>query len=279
MLWEHYAPKLRRPRLVVPRADSTLAPTRFQAARSALWSNRTLVVAIAGLAIVIWLNWGRGTTDVVPKSDYASMVEKWEKQNADIADFQVRLATAEKTIGGDQQTIQDLKQQVATTQSQLQDTKNQLAAARQAAHQPPPPPPPEDQIPIKWQSLFQISYNGDRQLVWIRLVGQATAFASIKDAYLISENTGHRAQLKAWMPPDQKRYDVSHVDIPAGSSVDLIFDLSQPLSVGEFLSQWGTFEFHVIYPDKEYTESFDQFAVEGILKSMGLFGPHVTPKD
>ena len=56
-----------------------------------------------------------------------------------------------------------LKQQLAASQSQLQDTKSQLEAARRTLHQPAPPPPPEDQIPITWQPDFQLNWNGSKK--------------------------------------------------------------------------------------------------------------------
>ena len=166
-------------------------------------------------------------------------------------------------------------------QSQLQDAKRQLETARRAANQPPATPPPEGQVPIRWAPGFQSNYNSEKQIIWIRFNGEATALAPIKDAYITSNITGHRERLKVWNQPSQKRWDTNQIEpIPAGANVILILDLAPPLSVGDFLSQWGAFEFHVIYSDnKEYTEFIDQGDVEQQLRSLGLFGPHVTPKD
>jgi len=181
-----------------------------------------------------------------------------------------------------------LKQQLAAAQSQLQDYQRQLSAAQQAAHTSTAPPPPEDQIPISWQPDFQFNWYGTQKpdagprMAWIRFNGHATALAHIKDAYIISSLTGHKEQLDVANPANfSDKWNFDQIEpITTGAQVTLIHEWQPPLLVAEFLSQWGAFEFHVVYDAKEYVKSYSQNDVgDKIAREMpGVVGPRVTKK-
>jgi hypothetical protein len=168
-----------------------------------------------------------------------------------------------------------LKQQIATAQSQLE-------IARQGAHVPPPPPPPEDQIPVRWQPDFQLNWTGEPKFIWMRFVGEATSLAQIKDAYIITDLIGRREQLRASNPINSSEtWGIDQIEpIVTGAPVYLIYSWPQQISLADFMSQWGAFEFHVVYDGKEYVKSYSQEYINDKLQRelRGIVGPRVTPK-
>jgi hypothetical protein len=238
------------------------------AAEGKLWVKAIIVAIFMAIPSVVSPIFSSSPTPVseaqmVPKADYDALNEKLTKANEDNAALNQKLDRADEIA--------------AHIQQNLQNVKEQLEATRQAAHQPPPPPLPEDQVPIRWQPNFSLNYNGEKQIIWIRFVGEATALDHMKSAYVISNITGQKEQLKMWLPPDPKRWDADQT-IPRGASINLMMDLAPPLPVGDFLNQWGSFEFHITYDDKEFLHSFNQSEIEQQLTAIGLFGPHIVPK-
>jgi hypothetical protein len=206
-------------------------------------------------------------TGVVSQADYDAVSAKLVAANDEIKSREEQRIKIE-------QVIISLQKQVADLQAKLVAHEKELAS-----HAFTSPPIPEDQTPINWQPEFNVNYNGEKRIIWIRFAGQATSLAHIKDAYIVSNLTGHSVHLKVF--DDARRWDITGIEpVAPGAVIELICDLSPPLPVTDFLEQWGTFEFHVIYDgDKEHKQSFDQYAVEQYLTKMHLFGPHVTPKN
>jgi hypothetical protein len=134
------------------------------------------------------------------------------------------LQTAQGETKQARQERDQARQQFATAQSQLQDMTHQRDIALQAAHQPPPPPPPEDQVPIRWQEAFQLNWNVGPKMMWVRFVGQATALARIKDAYIISTLTGHKETLQVVNTTNQSEFlDINQIEpVTSGSQILLI---------------------------------------------------------
>jgi hypothetical protein len=165
----------------------------------------------------------------------------------------------------------------------LAASKRDLEAARaQQPQQPQQPPAPEDQIPVNWQSDFQFNYYGDQKIAWLRFVGVSTTLAHIKDAYVISTLTGHKEPLDVSNPTNiAEHWKIDQVEpIPPGAQIILIYEPKPPPPLPDFMSQWGAFEFHVVYDDKEYVKKYSQADVNSKLtREMPGFGPHVTPRN
>jgi hypothetical protein len=163
----------------------------------------------------------------------------------------------------------------------LAATKRDLEVARtqQAQPQLPQPPAPEDQIPVSWQPDFQMTWDGDQKIPWIRFMGVATDLARIKDAYVISTLTGHKEPLAVANPTNfNERWKVEQVEpIPTGAQVILVYEPKPLLPLPDFISQWGAFEFHVVYDNKEYVKVYSQVYINSkMAREMPGFGPHVT---
>lgn len=166
--------------------------------------------------------------------------------------------------------------------------RSQAVTATPSSQVPPlttitPPTAPEDKTPINWQADFQLNYYSGPKMAWIRFIGQATSVAHIKDAYVISDLTGRKERLRISNPANfTEKWDIDQIEpIVSGAKIFLVYDFPTPLSVSDFLSQWGSFEFHVLYDDKEYVKKFSQTYVNDKIASEipGVVGPRVTLKD
>jgi hypothetical protein len=200
--------------------------------------------------------------------------------------------TASNSGSGDDTALKsqlaDANQRAASLQSRLDAAIKDRDLARQAAAQPPSavrreqPSMPEDQSPITWQEEFQWNWSSGPKMAWIRFVGRATALAHIKDAYIISDLTGHREQLSVANPINfAEQWKIDEIEpITAGASVMLVYEIQPQLSISDFLSVWGTFELHVIYDDKEYVKKYlPDYINDKMTREMpGIVGPRVTKK-
>ena len=121
------------------------------------------------------------------------------------------------------------------------------------------------------QKIFVINFNG-----------QATSLAHIRDAYIISNLTGHKEQLRVPNPAKiQETWAIEEIEpIATGAPVYLTYRWVQPIPVSDFLNQWGAFEFHVTYDNKEYVRSYAQdYVNDKLAREMpGVIGPRITKK-
>ena len=71
---------------------------------------------------------------------------------------------------------------------------------------------------------------------------------SIKEAYAVSGLTGHKQELMANVQY-KGYYPVDQIDIPPQAPVWLELLLRPPLSVRDFVEQWGQVHVNIIYSD------------------------------
>ena len=77
-------------------------------------------------------------------------------------------------------------------------------------------------------------------------------------------------------------YPVDKIDIPPQAPVWLELIFKPPLSIRDFLDQWGRFHVTVVYRDgPPFDHDFDENYVRRKLQQLepSAFGPHVTPRD
>ena len=205
-----------------------------------------------------------------------------------------QMGTAPPTIIHEAATPEEIAKAAAPIQSKLdaaiaeRDTARRDSATSKlnlevARVQHPQPPTPEDQIPISWEPDFQFNWYNGPKIAWIRFVGVSGALTRIKDAYIISTLTGHKETLDVANATNfAERWKIDQVEpIPSGAKVMLVYEpkLSPPLP--DFMSQWGAFEFHVVYDNKEYVKTYSQDYINSKMtrEMPGVFGPRVTPRN
>jgi hypothetical protein len=203
------------------------------------------------------------------------------------------IATTTKPETGftQQQVDEKIASAVANLNSQLTEANRQKDVERREAdafrqqiqNAPPRPPAPEDQIPVSWQPDFQLNWYAGPKIAWIRFIGVSAALARIKDAYVISTLTGHKEQLDVANATNfGERWKIDQVEpIPSGAQVILVYEPKPPPSLADFMSQWGAFEFHVVYDNKEYVKIYSQDYINSKMtrEMPGVFGPRVTPRN
>jgi hypothetical protein len=146
------------------------------------------------------------------------------------------------------------------------------------------PPSPVQKGPIVWNedSQFLIVTGGgpDAMINSVLLQGMSTTIVSITDAYAVSSLTGHKQDLMANVQY-QGYFPVNKVDIPAQAPVWLELVWKPPLSVRDFLDQWGKFRVTIVYNGITYEKEFDENYIRRKLQQQnaGVLGPHVTPRD
>ncbi len=81
--------------------------------------------------------------------------------------------------------------------------------------------------------------------------------------------------------PYKGYYPVSKVDIPPQAPVQLELVWDPPLSVRDFVDQWGKIRITIVYNNTTYEPEFDEEYVRRKLQQQnaGAFGPRVTPRD
>ena len=70
--------------------------------------------------------------------------------------------------------------------------------------------------------------------------------------------------------PNRGYYSVDKVDIPPGATVGLDLIWEPPLSIRDFLDQWGKFRVTVIYNGITLEHDFDEAFVQRSLQQMAL---------
>ncbi len=152
-------------------------------------------------------------------------------------------------------------------------------------------PPQQPQQPAALANQGPVVWNLDSQFVVgspagpggtinaVLLQGESTASVAIKEAYAVSGLTGHKGELMADVEY-RGEYPVDKIDIPPGAPVWLELDFKPPLSVGEFISQWGRFRVTIVYDNGTYRHDSDENYIRGKIQQIipNAFGPHVMPR-
>jgi hypothetical protein len=148
-----------------------------------------------------------------------------------------------------------------------------------------PPTAPTQTGPIIWDDYTQfvvVTGGGpSAQINSILLQGTSTKAVNFKAAYGISGRTGHKKDFVANVQSVGAYYPVTDVDIPAKAPVWIELVFKPPLSIPEFLDQWGALSVTMEYKDgTTYTREFDENYVRDKLSRMvpTAFGPRVTPR-
>lgn len=140
--------------------------------------------------------------------------------------------------------------------------------------------------PVEWLldgQLIVASFDGKSYGV-NGLIFQGTSKTAFhfKEAYLVSGLTGHRVELQANVHKVGAYYPVTAVDIPMGAPVQIDYMFKPPLSIRDFVDQWGKFRFMVVYEDGstfEHDYSEDEVRKQAQRQLPDAFGPQVTPKE
>jgi hypothetical protein len=148
-----------------------------------------------------------------------------------------------------------------------------------------PPAAPTETGPIIWDDYRQfvvVTGGGpSAQINSILLQGTSTKAVNFKAAYAVSGRTGHKQDFVANVQSVGAYYPVTAVDIPPKAAVWIELPFKPPLSITEFLDQWGTLSVTMKYQDgTTYARNFDENYVRDKLSHMvpNAFGPRVTPK-
>jgi hypothetical protein len=162
------------------------------------------------------------------------------------------------------------------------ELQRQIASSQQG--RAPPTATAPDTSPINWTFDSQFLVNtgsGSNALInSVLLQGTSTTSVAIKEAYAVSGLTGHKQELMANVS-SKGYYPVDKVDIPPQAPVWLELVFKPPLSIRDFLDQWGKISIKIVYNDGTYVErDFDETFVRRKLQQIpGALGPHITPRD
>jgi hypothetical protein len=186
-------------------------------------------------------------------------------------------------------TADDIAKAIAPLQAEIANLKKQLADAAQRIEPkttaPLPPNAGESGGLISWaldgQFLVVTGGGPEARINSVLLQGTSTTSVSIKEAYAVSELTGHQQDLMANVQY-KGYYPVDKVDIPPQAPVWLELLWKPPLLIRDFLDQWGKFRVAIIYSDgTSFEHEFDEGYVRRKLQQQipDAFGPRVTPRD
>jgi hypothetical protein len=95
-----------------------------------------------------------------------------------------------------------------------------------------------------WQPSFILFDAGggtpyDPLMRAITIQGEATSLAHIKDAFIISDITGEKEELRVWFPQTNETKAVDHVNIPDASTIYVTFEFKPNMPLHEFVSKWN----------------------------------------
>ncbi len=141
--------------------------------------------------------------------------------------------------------------------------------------------------PIGWVLASQFlvtSYGNPADVNVINSVilqGKSRTSVGFKEAYAVSNLTGHRQSFLSDVP-NKGPCPVTKIDIPPQADVQLSLDFNPPLNVRDFLDQWGKFRAVIVYDDgTTWEHEFDETYVRERLNRLipSALGPRVTVKD
>jgi hypothetical protein len=223
-----------------------------------------------------------------PTSGVAPVVIHDPPSAADIAKAAGPLI--EKSVADSKKEFDDLRDHFALLQNALDDMTKQRDAAEAEAQRlrgelgaRVAQQIPAMTGPIKWNlnGQFLVTSGGGPSAIInnVMLSGVSNAPVRIKEAYAISGITGHRQELMANVQ-HQGYYPVDKVDIPADAPIFLTLVWQPPLSIPNFLDQWGKFSVTVIYDDTTFNHGFSEEFIRDQLRQVfpDAVGPHVTPR-
>jgi hypothetical protein len=120
MVWEHYGPRL------WTNAMTAVTKSRHQGFQSSLWENRTIIVAIIGLAIVVWLHWGRAATSSTDGEAQKSTLIEWLTEAQKERDQAIaERKSAQNGWAADRLTIEAMQSQSGKAQRLLDEAKKE----------------------------------------------------------------------------------------------------------------------------------------------------------
>jgi hypothetical protein len=138
--------------------------------------------------------------------------------------------------------------------------------------------------PISWEQDFFLTVAGTGRTAkiygWL-IRGKSTALVRLKDAYIVSELTGHKEPLSVYTEGlEQIRIDQIE-PVPSNAPIQLGVEWQSPLSVQEFLEKWGHMEFDVIYDHDQFSNDFsDDYVRQRVYTIIpGSGGPQITRKN
>ena len=141
-----------------------------------------------------------------------------------------------------------------------------------------------DAGPVVWDlgAQFLLVSNGGplTQVGAIFFQGTSRRAMTLKRAFAVSGLTGHKQGFSA-LVPYKGDVPVDQVDIPPDTKFAIEIPFKPPLSVQDFLAQWGKVHISIVYDDgSTYEHDFDQTYIAEKLRRMSpdAFGPHITPR-
>jgi hypothetical protein len=206
---------------------------------------------------------------------------------------QTQLDDANKRLQAERDAKAVLDRQLAATRRELQQTQTQRDDALKTtekkenkARTSNQPSAQATQGPITWYTdsqLLVVSGGApNAEVNGILVMGESTASALIKEAYIVSGLTGRKQSLMANVQSRGAYYPVDAVDIPSGAPVQLDLIFKPPLPIRDFLDQWGKFRVTIIFADgTSYEREYEETYVRQKLQQMvpNAFGPRMTPRE
>jgi hypothetical protein len=281
-LWKTIKPQLNR---------SVLATLNILAS-DARWWVTTLLVGLLALTLSPFIEQRRWP--FLPTAELQSQLNTKQHELADIKrELQEErqkakplLPRAQSLVTGGElvQRVENLQSQLDVAKREIAETKRQLEIAHQAASTPAPPSARESHGPIKWATDFALVASGGGPNALIHAIlfqGVSSSTVPMKDAYVVSELTGHKQQLMANIPYGGGAVPLDQIEsIPPGANIDLVIEWKPPLSITDFLNQWGKIHFTAVYGDTTYETRFDEDGIrQKVFREIqGAGGPRVTKK-
>lgn len=130
MLWQYFEPRIRGPAV-------NIATQRQSGFWPSLWENRTVILAIFGLGIVIWLHFGLSQPspadlgDAVSQKDYELIGNKLEAMTNERNGLKQTAEKADEKLAILQQEVQNVKYEIvrlSNDNKKLEDNHNDMVA-------------------------------------------------------------------------------------------------------------------------------------------------------
>jgi hypothetical protein len=272
---------------------------RRRVERHALW--------VLAVAMILFFAWSVGPevyeraaathpSSSVSQADYDTLKSKFDQATNDLTAANKKLATANLSpansalaianiLTESQNTIDEQRQKLAALQRELEDAHRASSSSGPAPASNTAQSPDSVGGPITWDHQMGVSQTGDSNgliLLAILMSGKNTSSSPVqlKGAYLISELTGAKEDLKINIGINNLVPIPDVNEIPPGALIELWAPLRTPLNATDFMAQWGRFQFHADYDNTKFDMVFDESFVANRLAQFpsAHIGPHVTKK-